>query len=158
MDNGMNSENQRPLRILHVEDNVGDVRLVAEALKESGRRHEIDVASDGVEALDYLHKRGSYTQASTPDVILLDLNLPKRGGLEVLGEIKAAPHLQNIPVVVFTSSSAPLDINRAYRARASCYVTKPADLGELFHVIGILEKLWLTAAKLPPADGNAVQS
>ena len=146
---------ERPVRILHVEDNIGDVRLVAEALKESGRRYEVAVAADGVEALDYLHKRGDYSRAPTPDVILLDLNLPRRGGLEVLTEIKSVLELQNIPVVVFTSSAAPLDINRAYRARASCYVTKPADLGELFRVMGVIEKLWLVAAKLP-ADCIAI--
>jgi CheY-like chemotaxis protein len=152
----MTGENNSGLRILHVEDNIGDVRLIAEALREGGRKHEIAVASDGVEALDYLHRRGHYSRAPTPDVILLDLNLPKRGGLEVLAEIKATPDLQNIPVVVFTSSSAPLDIDCAYRSHASCYVTKPADLGELFHVISVIEKLWLTAAKLPPSSRDGV--
>jgi CheY-like chemotaxis protein len=152
----MTAEDKGGLRILHVEDNVGDVRLVAEALKEGGRKHEIAVASDGVEALEYLYKRGRYRWAPTPDVILLDLNLPKKGGLEVLAEIKADPELQNIPVVVFTSSSAPLDINRAYRSHASCYVTKPADLCELFRVVSVIEKFWLAAAKLPPpSDAGA---
>ena len=150
----MTGEDSGGLRILHVEDNVGDVRLVAEALNEGGRKHEIAVASDGVEALEYLYKRGRYRRAPTPDVILLDLNLPRKGGLEVLAEIKADPELQNIPVVVFTSSSAPLDINRAYRSRASCYVTKPADLSELFRVVSVIEKFWLAAAKLPPPNNT----
>jgi CheY-like chemotaxis protein len=153
----MTAEDKRGLRILHVEDNIGDVRLIAEALKEGGRPHEIAVATDGVEALDYLFKRGLHGQAPTPDVILLDLNLPKRGGLEVLAEVKADPELQNIPVVVFTSSSAPLDINRAYRSHASCYITKPADLGELFRVVSVIEKFWLAAAKLPPPPPERVR-
>jgi chemotaxis family two-component system response regulator Rcp1 len=146
----MNVENYRRLRILHVEDNIGDVRLIAEALKESGRDHEIAVALDGVEALDYLYRRGPYVEAWCPDLILLDLNLPKKGGLEVLAEIKADPLIKHIPVVVFTSSSAPQDISRAYALNASCYVTKPAELNELFNVVGQLEKYWANVAVLPP--------
>jgi chemotaxis family two-component system response regulator Rcp1 len=148
----MTGDNNAGLRILHVEDNIGDVRLIAEALKEGGHKHEIAVVSDGVQALEYLYKRGCYSQAPTPDVILLDLNLPRKGGLEVLGEIKTIPEVQNIPVVVFTSSSAPLDINRAYRSHAGCYVTKPADLDELFRVVSAIEKFWLNIAKLPPVQ------
>lgn len=146
----MNSEPYRRLRILHVEDNIGDVRLIAEALKETGRDHEIAVAFDGVEALDYLYRRGRYADARRPELILLDLNLPKKSGLEVLAEINADKELRQIPVVVFTSSSAPQDISRAYALNANFYITKPADLNELFNMVGELEKYWANGAKPPP--------
>jgi len=149
----MTAEHPRTLRLLHVEDNIGDVRLVAEALKEAGWVHQIVVACDGVAALDYLHRRGRYIDASRPDLILLDLNLPKKSGLEVLAEIKSDTRLVHIPVVVFTTSSSPLDISRAYGLHASCYVTKPADLDDLFHVIAIIAKFWLNTAELPQAIG-----
>ncbi len=144
----MNTGQYRRLRILHVEDNIGDVRLIAEALRETGRDHEIAVAFDGVEALDYLFRRGRYADAWRPELILLDLNLPKKGGIEVLAEINADKELRQIPVVVLTSSSAPQDINRAYALNANRYITKPADLSELFSVVGELEKYWTDGAKL----------
>jgi chemotaxis family two-component system response regulator Rcp1 len=128
------------LRILHVEDNLGDVRLVAEALKETGHVYDIMVVCDGAEALDYLYRRGRYPAMPCPDLILLDLNLPKKAGLEVLAEIKSDTELKHIPVVVFTSSSSPLDINQAYDRHPSCYVTKPTELEDLFRVIGMIEK------------------
>ena len=146
----MNSEQYRRLRILHVEDNVGDVRLIAEALRETGRDHEIAVAFDGVEALDYLFRRGRYADARRPELILLDLNLPKKGGLEVLAEINADEELRQIPVVVLTSSSAPQDISRAYALNASSYITKPTDLDELFRAVAQIEKYWADITKLPP--------
>ena len=149
----MPTENYRRLRILHVEDNIGDIRLIAEALKESGRDHETAVVSDGAEALDYLCRRGRYVDAWRPDLILLDLNLHKKGGLEVLAEIKANEELKQIPVVVFSSSSAPQDINRAYALNASCYITKPADLTELFDAVGQLAKYWANIVKLPSRPG-----
>ena len=142
----MNSEQYRRLRILHVEDNVGDVRLIAEAFRETGRDHEID----GVEALDYLFRRGRYAGTWRPDLILLDLNLPKKGGLEVLAEINADKELRQIPVVVLTSSSAPQDISRAYALNASSYITKPTDLDELFRAVAQIEKYWADITKLPP--------
>ena len=150
----MTADPPRSLRLLHVEDNSGDVRLVAEALKDTGRDHTIVVASDGAEALDYLHQRAPYTAAPRPDLILLDLNLPKKSGLEVLAEIKSDTRLWHIPVVVFTTSSSPFDISRAYGLHASCYVTKPADLDDLFRVVGIIEKFWLNTAKLPQPQGT----
>jgi len=146
----MDTEQYRRLRILHVEDNIGDVRLIAEAIRETGRDHEIAVAFDGVEALDYLHRRGHYADAWRPELILLDLNLPKKGGIEVLAEINADKELRQIPVVVLTSSSAPQDINRAYALNANRYITKPADLNELFNMVGELEKYWANGAKPPP--------
>jgi len=149
----MNTEQYRCLRILHVEDNVGDVRLIGEALRETGRDHEIAVALDGVEALDYLYRRGRFADAWCPELILLDLNLPKKGGLEVLAEINADKELRQIPVVVLTSSSAPQDISRAYALNVSSYITKPADLSELFNMVGELEKYWANGAKPPPRPG-----
>ena len=146
----MTTEQYSRMRILHVEDNIGDVRLVAEALRETGREHEIAVAFDGVEALDYLYRRGRHVEAWRPDLILLDLNLPKKGGLEVLAEIKADAEFKHIPVVVFTSSSAPQDISRARALNASCYITKPAELNELFDMVGELEKYWVNVAEPPP--------
>ncbi|HYY24855.1 MAG TPA: response regulator [Candidatus Udaeobacter sp.] len=139
-------------RILHVEDNPGDVCLIGEALGESGRGYEIVVAPDGADALDYLYGRGNYAGAPRPDLILLDLNLPKKTGREVLAELKKDAALKHIPVVVFTSSSAPLDISEAYGLHANCYVTKPADLDEVFRVVGMIEAFWLGAVKLPTSS------
>jgi len=145
----MNDGSARPARILIVEDNPGDVRLIQEAFQDTGRAHETAVARDGVEALDYLFQRGGFDGAQRPDLILLDLNLPKKGGREVLAEIKSADALMHIPVVVFSSSSAPPDVTGAYKLHANCYVTKPADLDELFKVISWIEKFWLGTATLP---------
>ena len=110
------------------------------------------VTSNGEEALDYLYGRGKYFGAPRPDLILLDLNIPKKGGPEVLAEIKNDAALKHIPVVVLTSSSAPLDISQAYGSHANCYVTKLTDLGELFRVVGLIEEFWLDAAKLPAGN------
>ncbi len=137
------------LHILHVEDNLGDVRLVAEALKETGHSYDVTVVCDGAEALDYFHHRGQYPTTARPDLVLLDLNLPRKAGLEILAEIKSSTELKHIPVVVFTSSSSPLDINQAYDRHANCYVTKPTELDELFRVIAMIEKFWLSTVKLP---------
>jgi len=135
--------------ILIVEDNPGDQRLIREAFQDTQRALETAVAKDGVEALDYLCRRGAFTDAARPDLILLDLNLPKKGGREVLAEIKSDPQLKNIPVVVFSSSSAPGDVSSAYLLHANCYVTKPADLDELFQAIAWIEKFWLSTVILP---------
>ena len=138
-------------RILIVEDNPGDVRLIQEAFQETGRAHEAVVARDGVEAVNYLFRRGEFGGAPRPDLILLDLNLPKKGGREVLEDIKTDGDLMHIPVVVFSSSSAPADVTGAYKLHANCYVTKPADLDELFKVISWIEKFWIGTATLPRA-------
>jgi chemotaxis family two-component system response regulator Rcp1 len=143
-------EKKKP-RVLIVEDNPGDVRLMTEALRENGREYEITVAPDGAAATDYLFQRGPNGGRGVPDLIFLDLNLPKKSGREVLEEIKADEKLKTIPVVIFSTSSAPQDIRRAYELHANCYVTKPADLDELFQAIGCIEKFWLKAAKLPTA-------
>jgi len=143
------SQSSRLVHVLVVEDNPGDVRLIGEALKECGRGHDLTVARDGLEALDYLFKSEACGAGQHPDLIILDLNLPKKSGLDVLGKVKKDNALKHIPVVVFTSSSAPADINQAYGRNANCYVTKPADLDEYFRVIGLIESFWLTVATLP---------
>ena len=147
----MSSEAGPTPLILIVEDNPGDVRLIQEAFRETQRAHRAVVARDGVEALDYLFRRGEFCDAQRPDLMLLDLNLPKKGGREVLSEIKTDSTLLNVPVVVFSSSSAPADVSSAYKLHANCYVTKPADLEELFAAIGWIAKFWLGTAVLPRA-------
>jgi chemotaxis family two-component system response regulator Rcp1 len=147
--------------ILIVEDNPGDQRLIQEALRETQLDHTSAVARDGVEALDYLFRRGQFATAPRPDLILLDLNLPKKNGRDVLAAIKADAHLLRIPVVVFSSSSAPQDVASAYQLHANCYVTKPADLDELFSAIGWIAKFWLGTAVLPVSidvDTDALSS
>ena len=139
----------RPVEILLVEDNPGDVRLTREALREGKVRNNLAVASDGVEAIAYLRKEGEHAGAVRPDLILLDLNLPRKDGLEVLAEIKADPSLRNIPVVVLTSSQAEEDIVRAYDLHANCYVTKPVDLDQFIRVVESIEDFWFTIVKLP---------
>ena len=143
----------RPVEILLVEDNPGDVRLTREALREGKVRNNLAVAADGVEAVAYLRKEGEYAEAVRPDLILLDLNLPRKDGREVLKEIKADPALRNIPVVVLTSSQAEEDIVRAYHLHANCYVTKPVDLDQFIRVVESIEDFWFTIVKLPPEQG-----
>jgi two-component system, chemotaxis family, response regulator Rcp1 len=140
----------RPVEILLVEDNPGDVRLTREALSEGKVHNNLSVAQDGVEALAYLRKEGKYSDATRPDLILLDLNLPKVDGREVLAAIKADLKLRNIPVVILTSSEAEQDIVRAYDLHANCYVTKPVDLDQFIHVVRSVEDFWFTIVKLPP--------
>lgn len=140
----------RPVEILLVEDNPGDVRLTREALKEGKVRNNLYVAPDGVEALRFLRREGEHAQAVRPDLILLDLNLPRMDGREVLEVIKADPDLRHIPVVVLTSSQAEQDIVRAYDLHANCYVTKPVDLDQFIHVVRSIEDFWFTIVKLPP--------
>src|SRR4051812_24241643 len=117
-----------PVEILLVEDNPGDVRLTIEALKEGKVRNRLNVAKDGVEALDFLYRRGAFANAPRPDIILLDLNLPRKDGREVLQEIKKDPKLRRIPVVVLTTSSAEEDVVRSYDLHVNCYITKPVDM------------------------------
>ncbi|HKA32819.1 MAG TPA: response regulator [Candidatus Binatia bacterium] len=136
-------------KILLVEDNPGDVRLTMEALKEGKILNEISVAEDGVEAIAFLRRTGKYTAVSRPDLILLDLNLPKKDGREVLEEIKGDADLKKIPVVVLTTSAAERDILRAYNLHANCYITKPVDLEQFMRVVQSIEDFWLTIVKLP---------
>jgi chemotaxis family two-component system response regulator Rcp1 len=139
----------RPAEILLVEDNPADVRLTREALREGKVRNNLYVAPDGVEALALLRNEGKYADVPRPDLILLDLNLPKKDGREVLEEIKADPALRKIPVVILTSSEAEQDIVRAYDLHANCYVTKPVDLDQFIHVVQSIEDFWFTIVKLP---------
>ena len=141
-----------PIEILFVEDNPGDVRLTQEALREAKMRIQVRVVWDGEEALEYLRKEGQYADAPRPDLILLDLNLPKRNGREVLSEIKADRDLRSIPVVVLTSSKAEEDIAKSYNLHANCYVTKPADVDQFMRVVQSIERFWLTIVKLPPGE------
>lgn len=139
----------RPVEILLVEDNPGDVRLTREALREGKVRNNLSVAQDGVEALAFLRREGAYAEAPRPDLILLDLNLPKKDGREVLQEIKTDAGLRYIPVVVLTSSQAEKDILRAYDLHANCYVTKPVDFEQFSQVVQTIENFWFTVVKLP---------
>ncbi len=140
----------RPVEILLVEDNPGDVRLTQENFKESKIRNNLHVVDDGVEALAFLRREGQYSHAVRPDVILLDLNLPRKDGREVLKEIKADPQLRRIPVVILTISSADEDIIRSYDLHANCYITKPIDLEQFGKVVKSISDFWLTMVKLPP--------
>jgi len=139
----------RPIEILLVEDNPGDVRLVREALREGDVRNNLHVAPDGVEALRFLRREDGVADAVRPDLILLDLNLPRKDGREVLEALKSDPALRSIPVVVLTSSQAEQDIARAYDLHANCYVTKPVDLERFITVVKSIETFWFTIVKLP---------
>ena len=140
------------VEILLVEDNPGDVRLTQEVLKDGKVRNNMSVVMDGVDAISFLQQTGEYAGAPRPDIILLDLNLPKKDGREVLAEIKADPDLKNIPIVVLTTSSAEQDIFRSYDLHANCYITKPVDLDQFIRVIRSIEDFWLTIVKLPRGE------
>lgn len=140
----------KPIEILLVEDNPGDVRLTREALKDGKVLNRLNVVTDGVEAMEYLRRKGQYAAAPRPDVILLDLNLPRKDGREVLAELKTDPDLKRIPVVVLTTSDAEKDVLRAYDLHANCYITKPMDLMQFTTVVRAAEDFWLTIVKLPP--------
>jgi CheY-like chemotaxis protein len=141
--------NIRPVNILLVEDNPGDVRLTQEAFKEGRLAINLDVTMDGVEALKFLNKESPYEEVSTPDLILLDLNLPKKDGREVLHEIKTNEKLKRIPVVILTTSSAEQDVMKSYNLHVNCYINKPVDFDKFFNIIQRIEDFWLTTAILP---------
>ena len=149
MNNILQNENGRPIEILLVEDNPGDVRLTREALKEGKIRNNIHVVSNGELALDFLHKEGEYSSVPRPDLILLDLNLPKKDGRQVLKEIKSSETFRRIPVVILTTSKAEEDVLKAYDSYANCYITKPVDLDQFINVAKKIEDFWLTIVKLP---------
>jgi chemotaxis family two-component system response regulator Rcp1 len=140
--------NAMPVEILLVEDNPGDVRLTKEALKDAKVRNHLNVVMDGAEAMAFLRRQGKHAAAVRPDLILLDLNLPKKNGREVLEEIKKDDSLQHIPVVILTTSQAEQDILESYRLRANAYVTKPVDLEQFLKVVGLIEEFWLEIVKL----------
>ena len=142
----------RAVEILLVEDNPGDVRLTQEAFKEGKLTNRLHVVGDGAEALAFLRRDGAHAQAVRPDLILLDLNLPKKDGRQVLAELKVDASLKRIPVVVLTTSQAEADILKAYDLHANCYITKPVDLDQFLIVINSIEDFWLSMVKLPPGD------
>jgi CheY-like chemotaxis protein len=146
----MNSEELgRSIEILLVEDNPADVRLTQENFKESKLRNNLNVVSDGEEALAFLHREGKFRDAVCPDLIVLDLNLPKKDGREVLAEIKSDDRLKRIPVVILTISDAEEDILKSYDLYANCYITKPLDLDQFGKIVRSIEDFWLTIVKLP---------
>ncbi|HLC41173.1 MAG TPA: response regulator [Methylomirabilota bacterium] len=138
------------IELLIVDDNQADVRLMAEALKDARVQSRLTIARDGAEALAVLRREGSYSRVKYPDLVLLDLNLPKIDGREVLAEIKADSALKRIPVVVFTTSSAEDDIIQTYNLHANCYITKPVDLEQFVRMVRAIEDFWFTIVKLPP--------
>jgi CheY-like chemotaxis protein len=138
-----------PIEILLVEDNPGDVRLTREALREGKVHNRLHVVQDGVEAMKFLRGEAPYEDAPRPDVILLDLNLPRKNGREVLAEVKSDPDLMRIPVVVLTTSDDERDVLHAYEYHANCYITKPVDLEQFLGVVRSIEDFWLTVVRLP---------
>jgi chemotaxis family two-component system response regulator Rcp1 len=144
----------KPVDILLVEDNPGDVRLTQEALKDAKLKINLHVVNDGVEAMSFLRRKGQYAARPRPDIVL-DLNLPKKDGREVLAEIKSDPELRRTPVVIVTTSKAEADIVKTYDLHANCYVTKPLDLDQFVIMVQSIEHFWLTIVKLPPDEGYA---
>jgi chemotaxis family two-component system response regulator Rcp1 len=140
-----------PVEILLVEDNPGDVRLTREALREGKVYNNLHWAKDGVEALEFLRQEGKHSAAPRPDIILLDLNLPKKDGREVLESIKNDDRFKQIPVVILTTSEAEEDVLRSYALHANCYITKPVDLDKFIVVVQSIDRFWLTVVTLPPA-------
>jgi chemotaxis family two-component system response regulator Rcp1 len=139
----------KPIEILLVEDNPGDARLAVEAMKDSKFKNILHHVEDGINALDFLHKRGKYINSPRPDLILLDLNLPKKDGREVLAEIKNDPELKRIPIVILTISKAEEDILKSYNLHANCFITKPLDFDKFIEVVRSIENFWLTIVRLP---------
>ena len=139
----------RSIEILLVEDNPGDARLTIEAMREAKVRNRMHVVEDGVEAMAFLRRQGRYGEAPRPDLILLDLNLPRKDGREVLAEVKADPDLKRIPVVILTTSRAEEDVIRAYDLHANCYVTKPVDLAQFMKIVAQIDEFWVNVVTLP---------
>ena len=142
-------ENLKLAEILLIEDNPGDARLMEEAFKDGKVKNILHIIDDGVEATDFLFKRNKYSKAPRPDLIILDLNLPKKNGQDVLAEIKADPGLKSIPVIILTISKADEDIIRSYNLHANCFLNKPINLNKFFEVVKSIEDFWLTIVKLP---------
>jgi two-component system, chemotaxis family, response regulator Rcp1 len=140
------------IEVLLVEDSPGDVRLTREALKDAKMHISLNVVSDGAEAMAYLRREKTHAEASRPDLILLDLNLPKKDGRDVLKEIKESDALKCIPVVILTTSASPVDVKRSYELHANCYITKPVDLRGFIRVVQSIDSFWLSVVKLPSAS------
>ena len=141
---------EKPIVILLVEDEPGDAYLTKEALKSAKIINRVHLVEDGVEAMAFLHRESPYTEAPRPDLILLDLNLPRKDGRQVLAEIKGDPHLSSIPIIVLTTSNADEDVLQSYNLHANCYITKPVDLEQFMQVIKATQEFWLSIVKLPP--------
>ena len=146
---GAGSASETPVQVLLVEDNEADVRLTVEAFKETTVMSRLRAVEDGVEALAYLRRQGKYSDAARPDLVLLDLNLPRMDGAELLAIIKRDPYLKQIPVVVFTTSSSARDIAKSYALHANCYITKPVDLNRFLDIVKSIEAFWFTVVALP---------
>ena len=144
----------RPIEILLVEDNPGDARLTEEALKEGKVRNNLHHARDGVEAMQFLERQGEHKDKPRPDLVLLDLNLPRKDGREVLADMRKNPDLKTIPVVVLTTSEAEQDVVRTYELCANCYITKPVDLEKFITIVRSIEDFWLTIVRLPSFDAH----
>ena len=140
------------LQVLLVEDNPGDVRLTEEAFKDAKVQLEMHVAVDGIEAMEFLRREGKFAESPRPDLILLDLNLPRKDGRDVLAEIKGDPWLMSIPVVILTTSASDVDIESSYMLHANCYISKPVDMEGFLTVVKSIDDFWLTVVKLPPKD------
>jgi CheY-like chemotaxis protein len=145
----METKMVRPIEILLVEDSPSDTELTVEALEEGKIYNHLSIVEDGVQAMEFLHRKGSYSEAPRPDLILLDLNLPRKDGREVLAELKTDPSLKTIPVVVLTTSRADEDVLRAYSLHANCYILKPVDFKQFVEVVKHIENFWLSVVKLP---------
>ncbi len=148
----MNGQLGRPIEILLVEDSPSDTDLTVEALAAAKISNRLSVVEDGVQAMEFLRRQGRYAQAPRPDLILLDLNLPRKDGREVLADIRADEKLTAIPVVVLTTSQAEKDVLHAYALHANCYITKPVDFQQFMEVVRAIEDFWLTVVKLPPEN------
>lgn len=148
----MFTQRKMSVNILLAEDNPADVRFTQEAFKEAKVINSLHVVPDGVEAMDFLYRRGKYSEAERPDVILLDLNMPRKNGYEVLAEIKADPDLKRIPVVILTTSEAESDVLKTYNLHANCYITKPVGLDQFIEVVQTIESFWFTVVVLPPEN------
>ena len=151
---GSNAPNARTFHLLLVEDNPGDIRLTQEVFSESRLTIKLDVARDGVQAMDYLSGAGRSPERPLPDLILLDLNLPRKDGREVLQEVKSDPRLRCIPVLMLTTSRAERDVRDCYERHATCYLNKPLDLDEFVALVRLIEQFWLGTALLPTVDGR----
>ena len=147
----MNTDQGHPIEILLVEDSPSDTDLTLEALKDFKVRNHVSVVEDGVLAMQFLRRQGAYAQAPRPDLIMLDLNLPRKDGREVLAEIKGDDHLKTIPIVVLTTSRVEQDILSAYQLNANCYINKPVDFNQFLEVVRSIESFWLFVVTLPPA-------
>jgi len=142
------------LEILLVEDNLGDMRLIEEAMKIGGMEYNMNSVRDGEEAIEFLHKKGRYSNVTMPDIVLLDLRLPKKSGYEVLEEIKTSTKLKHIPVIILTSSNYQEDIDKTYKMNANCFITKPIEYEKLMFTIKSIKEFWTTIASLPRQEGK----